>query len=495
MALSVLSRTFSGFDSEHLDCVGEDSSTNFKFVSEDIIVNIFSRLEGDPRHLARLACVCQRFLYVVRNVCWKRHCVRYVPDLLPSPGVHLDAIAPPPGGWDGLMKLLVCCPGLKHSGVLLDCWDFGLDRELGSSAEYNPHRRNRRKSKRRATRCQGQASGEVNRLSDRIPSCRTDLHGAVNLAQQKVELPEDLAEKSRKSVAVERCDTEKGRGSNCQSPIEYIRPVSIKDGEADDGNVSQIKQNLPSDEGCALVLDIGPANSRKRKEISEIFKEENAAMRDLSPCVAVNFNSRERSCSYTCKVKMQESIRSLGESGRQAGPLVNVSDHLAVMHASNCINACNEIVTQEVREQPAFIGEGDSDCKPLEMHLASGVRNLSREQGTKLLASRFRADCLYICDWPGCEHPGEKRKYYIFRGIFKNFRASHVWRNLKDMKSKPIDVPCAFCSTAFSWDMMTAFCLRRSFEYHDDGEPVVRAYVCENGHVSGAWTDRPVYVL
>ncbi|BBN13573.1 protein MpEID1 [Marchantia polymorpha subsp. ruderalis] len=423
MALSVLSRTFSGFDSGHLDCLGEDSSTNFKFVSEDIIVNIFSRLEGDPRHLARLACVCQRFLSVVRDVCWKRHCVRYVPDLLPSPRVHFDAMAPPPGGWDGLMKLLVCCPGLKHSGVLLDCWDFGLDRELGSSAEYNPHRKIRRKSKRRATRCQGQASGEVNCPADRVPSCRSDLHGSVNSAQQKVELPEALAEDSRKAVAEERCQSEKGCGSNCQSPSEYIRPVTIK--EADDGTVSTIKQKYTSDEGCALVLDIGPANSRKRKELSEVIKEENAA----------------------------------------------------------------------IREQPAFIGEGDSECKPLEMHLASGVRNLSREQGTKLLASRFRADCLYICDWPGCEHPGEKRKYYIFRGIFKNFRASHVWRNLKDMKSKPIDVPCAFCSTSYSWDMMTAFCLRRSFEYHDDGEPVVRAYVCENGHVSGAWTDRPVQVL
>ncbi|KAF9607295.1 hypothetical protein IFM89_033723 [Coptis chinensis] len=43
-----------------------------------------------------------------------------------------------------------------------------------------------------------------------------------------------------------------------------------------------------------------------------------------------------------------------------------------------------------------------------------------------------------------------------------------------------------------TWDLHSAFCLKRVFGFHDDGEPVVRAYVCENGHVSGAWTDRPM---
>ncbi|PIA61388.1 hypothetical protein AQUCO_00300729v1 [Aquilegia coerulea] len=132
-------------------------------------------------------------------------------------------------------------------------------------------------------------------------------------------------------------------------------------------------------------------------------------------------------------------------------------------------------------------------CRSIGPHLASGVWNLSREQGNKLLASRFRGDCLYICDWPGCVHTEEKRNYMIFRGIFKNFKKSQVWRTINDGNRSKIMLDCAFCSCKETWDLHSAFCLRRVFGYHDDGEPVVRAYVCENGHVSGAWTERPMY--
>jgi hypothetical protein len=84
--------------------------------------------------------------------------------------------------------------------------------------------------------------------------------------------------------------------------------------------------------------------------------------------------------------------------------------------------------------------------------------------------------------------------YKLFRGIFKDFKHSHVFRNLKDLRAKRTEIRCAFCSEE-TYDMVTSFCLRRSFEYHEDGEPVIRAYVCENGHVAGAWTDRPLYNL
>ncbi|XP_010259577.1 PREDICTED: phytochrome A-associated F-box protein isoform X2 [Nelumbo nucifera] len=132
-------------------------------------------------------------------------------------------------------------------------------------------------------------------------------------------------------------------------------------------------------------------------------------------------------------------------------------------------------------------------CRPVGSHLAAGVWNLSREQGNKLLASRFRGDSLYICDWPGCVHTEEKRNYMLFRGVFKNFRRSRVWRTINDGNRNKIPLDCAFCSCRETWDLHSAFCLRRVFGYHDDGEPVVRAYVCENGHVSGAWTDRPMF--
>ncbi|CAL0316201.1 unnamed protein product [Lupinus luteus] len=131
-------------------------------------------------------------------------------------------------------------------------------------------------------------------------------------------------------------------------------------------------------------------------------------------------------------------------------------------------------------------------------HLATGNWNLSREQGSKLLARQFRDDCLYICDWPGCVHFEEKRKYNLFRGVFKNFKQTRVWRSINDgngteRKRSKIDLGCAFCHCTQIWDLHSAFCLRRGFGFHDDGEPVVRAYVCENGHVSGAWTYVPMY--
>lgn len=131
--------------------------------------------------------------------------------------------------------------------------------------------------------------------------------------------------------------------------------------------------------------------------------------------------------------------------------------------------------------------------RPVRSHLASGTWSLSREQGNKLLASRFRDDALYICDWPGCIHAEARRSYMLLRGVFKNFKRSRVWRTINDGQRSRIGLNCAYCSCNRTWDLQSAFCLRRAFGYHDDGEPVVRAYVCENGHVSGAWTHLPLY--
>ncbi|CAN6328536.1 unnamed protein product, partial [Urochloa humidicola] len=126
-------------------------------------------------------------------------------------------------------------------------------------------------------------------------------------------------------------------------------------------------------------------------------------------------------------------------------------------------------------------------------HLATGSWTLSREQGNKLLASRFRGDRLYLCDWPGCVHAEERRKYMVFRGVFSDFARSQVRRALKDTRRPTVAVECAFCGCREAWDLYAAFCLRSFYGYHDDGEPVVRAYVCENGHVAGVWTERPLY--
>ncbi|KAF3340669.1 phytochrome A-associated F-box protein-like protein [Carex littledalei] len=130
---------------------------------------------------------------------------------------------------------------------------------------------------------------------------------------------------------------------------------------------------------------------------------------------------------------------------------------------------------------------------PTSSHLATGNWSLSREQGSKLLASRFRGDSLYICDWPGCVHQEEKRKYMLFRGVFEDFKKSRVWKTIGDSKRGKIKLNCAYCTCNEMWDLHSAFCLRGFIGFHEDGEPVVRAFVCDNGHVSGAWTERPMY--
>ncbi|KAJ3691805.1 hypothetical protein LUZ61_020969 [Rhynchospora tenuis] len=130
---------------------------------------------------------------------------------------------------------------------------------------------------------------------------------------------------------------------------------------------------------------------------------------------------------------------------------------------------------------------------PTAPHLATGNWSLSREQGSKLLASRFRGDSLYICDWPGCVHHEQKRKYMLFRGVFQDFKRSRVWKTIVDSNKATIKLHCAYCSCNEMWDLHSAFCLRGFIGFHEDGEPVVRAYVCDNGHVSGAWTERPMY--
>ncbi|XP_030543306.1 phytochrome A-associated F-box protein isoform X2 [Rhodamnia argentea] len=306
------------------------ADTLFSTLSDDVVLNIFSKLEDDPRHWARLACVCTKFSSLIRNVCWKAKCCATIPSVVAdlADATSSASSSSPPGGWSSLHKLAVCCPGLLHAGVLLENSDFGLERELGPNEDFSRSDRPQPDSSSSATAANASSSSS----------------SSINC--QGVQLGDE-------DVAVER---------------GYVKVG-------------------------------GDTNACKRR-------------------------------------KIWRSMRS---------------------------------------------------------HLASGVWNLCREQGNKLLASRFRGDCLYLCDWPGCVHIEEKRNYMLFRGVFKNFKRSMVWRTINDGNRSKIDVNCAFCSCKETWDLHSAFCLRRIYGYHDDGEPVVRAYICENGHVSGAWTDLPLY--
>lgn len=324
------------------------TETGFFKISEDIVLNIFSKLEDDPRNWAGLACVCTKFSSLIRNICVKQKCSVTIPAVCAD---LITASSAPPGGWTALHKLAVCCPGLLHSGVLLEYSDFGFERELGPDENYL-----------RLTDCQ-------------------------------ISNPKSSAEAS-------------------SSKIEADSEVGAPD--------SDLTWSLYDD----LYFDtVYNASEDGAEEIIE-----------------------------------KEAIKAGTES--EFNPSVCKKRKI---------------------------------CRSLRPHLASGIWNLSREQGSKLLSSRFRGDCLYICDWPGCIHIEEKRNYMLFRGIFKDFKNSGVWRTINDGNRSKIDLNCAFCSCKESWDLQSAFCLRRVFGYHDDGEPIVRAYVCENGHVSGAWTDWPLY--
>ncbi|KAI3800940.1 hypothetical protein L1987_29040 [Smallanthus sonchifolius] len=328
----------------------------FSYLSDDVVLNIFFKLVDDPRNWSRLACVCTKFSFLIHTICWKNRCHQTIPsvisDLLP-PNASITSPFSPPGGWSSMHKLAVCCPGLVHSGVLLENSDFGLERDLGPDENYLEPK-----------------LFQVGK-SQSNPSCSTTVDDDI--------------------VAV---------------------------------NTSDCSWSLYDD----LYLD-------------------------------TLYNDPSKSQDDVCE-----------EDAKRDPVVTTVSDYAVCKKRKTCRSY---------------------SC--LTSHLASEIWNFSREQGNKLLASRFRGDCLYICDWPGCVHTEEKRNYMLFRGVFKNFKKSRVWRTINDGNRSKIDLNCAFCPSNDVWDLHSAFCLRPAYGFHDDGEPVVRAFVCENGHVSGAWTDWPLY--
>ncbi|XP_023747849.1 phytochrome A-associated F-box protein isoform X1 [Lactuca sativa] len=328
----------------------------FSYLPDDVVLNIFLKLVDDPRDWSRLACVCTKFSFLMRTICWKNKCHQMIPavvfNLLP-PDASVNSTVSPPGGWASLHKLAVCCPGLMHSGVLLENSDFGLERELGPDENFQE------------TKLFHIGKSQSN------PSCSS----------------------------------------------------TVDDDKKKEANVSW---SLYDD----LYLDTVYNTASKSQDQGE---------------------------SEVCE-----------EEDTKASAVVKT--------------ACDFSVCKRRKM-----------CRSFKSHLASEGWNFSREQGNKLLASRFRGDCLYICDWPGCVHTEEKRNYMLFRGVFKNFKKSRVWRTINDGNRSKIDLNCAFCPSNEVWDLQSAFCLRPAYGFHDDGEPVVRAYVCENGHVSGAWTDWPLY--
>ncbi|XP_074279013.1 phytochrome A-associated F-box protein [Silene latifolia] len=324
------------------------SDKTFSKLSDDVVLKIFFLLEDDPRSWARLSCVCNKFSSLISAVCCKSKCLSTLSTDLHAPSTS------PAGAWSSLYKIAVCCPGLLHSGVLLDNSDFGLLRELGPDQNYH----------------------------------------------------------------------------HTPTPTP-----------------------TPTGSNSAAAADVAPSNEVDNGDTWTLYD-------DLY--YDTIYDNSETSSESTTATAAIAVVESEGEAGG------------------------------DMKKRKLAIG-GEAKTRLLRAHLASGAWNLSREQGNKLLASRFREDCLYLSDWPGCVHMEEKRNYMVFRGVFKNFKRTRVWRTINDGQRSKVELNCAFCGCKDTWDLHSAFCLKRGFGFHEDGDPVVRAYVCENGHVSGAWTDFPLY--
>ncbi|XP_066364062.1 phytochrome A-associated F-box protein-like [Miscanthus floridulus] len=244
----------------------------------------------------------------------------------------------------------------------------------------------------------------------------------------------------------------------------------------------------PTDAAASVDGFEATATSRDRGAGGDVV-----AARGSAPAAAWSlYDDLYLDAAYDCSSQPQIPPAAAPAAAEPASPPPPVAairdvDEATTTNAASCGGVARRGVVAGSRRHPRrWLGTVGA-------HLASGSWTLSREQGKKLLASRFRGDRLYLCDWPGCVHAEERRKYMVFGGVFHNFARSQVRRALRDTRRPTVAVECAFCGCKEAWDLYSAFCLRGFYGYHDDGEPVMRAYVCENGHVAGAWTERPLY--
>jgi hypothetical protein len=88
------------------------SSTTLSDLGPELLNAVFCQLAPSPMHLAAVSCVCKDWRNVMREETWKQLCLAAAPALCKSMGFNERG---PPGGWLGIYKLLVYCPGLHPS--------------------------------------------------------------------------------------------------------------------------------------------------------------------------------------------------------------------------------------------------------------------------------------------------------------------------------------------------------------------------------------------
>ncbi len=355
--------------------VNPNSLPFFSRISEDILVNVFSRLEDDPRDLAKLACVCRRFTNVIRTSCWRHQCMRVVPTIvseLMQSSSQPELLGEPPCGWGSLQKLLVCCPGLRHAGVLLEFGDYGLEREIGKSTDYKIVRKEKLGEDPTNAPAPllpgvGAAAATSDDVKDVDP--KVIVHGKPE-SEEKMELilglqgSEMMMEKIKKKKAAEISGLEAsesaaaivvGSGALCLHEDSGSKNKALGGDCSDAENLLSLPKRRKTEGNRE-----GPVKQMKKGGLHY----HNKMMKD-SRIVG----------SYG------RHVAAAGEEGGGGGVVLRTQRSLEWHHLprDNCGDENSaRMMTIDI----------DMNCKHEDPHLAKGIRILTREQGNKLLASR-----------------------------------------------------------------------------------------------------------
>lgn len=81
-------------------------------LGEELLLIIFLRLGPSPMHLAALSCVCKQWRRMMNADVWRQLCLEAAPGFCKSMW-YSGTLATPTGGWSGVYKFLLYCPGLE----------------------------------------------------------------------------------------------------------------------------------------------------------------------------------------------------------------------------------------------------------------------------------------------------------------------------------------------------------------------------------------------
>ncbi len=336
--------------------VNPNSLPFFSRISEDILVNVLSRLEDDPRDLARLACVCRRFTNVIRTSCWRHQCMRVLPTVvseLMQSSSQPELLGEPPCGWGSLQKLLVCCPGLRHAGVLLDCFDFGLERAIGKSDDYQIVRKEDLKADASAP-SDGRLGSAVG--NDVDPHVDGKFESEKSDVMIKPEGSGVLME--NKEIKMENSDVEAlasssaagASGALCQYENFDLKAKAVEVYHHPDAEKPLLSKRKKTE-----VNPEGPVKQMKKGGLHY----HNKMMKDS-------------------KI-MGSYLRQQAAAGEDRGVVLRTQRSIE-WHPSP--DKCGD------ESSGRMTIDSNTNCNHEDPHLAKGIRMLTREQGNKLLASR-----------------------------------------------------------------------------------------------------------